>query len=889
MNCLKHYKLLIFIVLSFQQLVAQTNYTLIGNSFKSGTNCYTLTNNTATNSGALWSNTKLNLAKSFHIYTKLNLGCTDAGGTGIAFVLQDSSNTFSSNSFMGYNGFSQSLAVEFDTYQDAANSDPVDDHLALIINGTSDHNSINNLVGPIEIKTGVPNLEDCSYHDVHFYYNADSNLFKVYVDCELRINLSINLLNDVFTASDSAYFGFTANNYPMAFNDHKVCFDYVSLTDTIADAHLCKGTVRQFNAGIGTSYVWGPPVGISNISIRNPNITAVNTTQINVQTTNACGIVRTDTFNLEVSDTANVSISGTLSVCDGDSVALPFNTAGTGPFKIKITGLDTLIINAAGNNIATNAPVYLNPTVNTQYNLIFSGDTNGCIGTPLGSVTVNTTTLTNFTVTNSDAVCNGDCNGQASFTPPVGSTPINYLWPDNSTLNYNSSLCAGNYTITVTYNNNQCTDSFNITVNEPLPLSIQPIADDTICFGNTLNVTASASGGVAPLFYTWAGQGVSVPSINLSPQVTTPFTVAVTDANNCPAVQTSFVVYVEAPLQGTVGTNGNGICRNSSATLYATGNGGNAPYNFMWIDEHGIPYGSANQITVSPLDTTTYFVIMTDACNSTPDTITYKLNVEPVPDLGFVITPVDSCAPAEYEFEFTGYRPNFDYSIVHGDGTINTSATDINYHGYSGVGVYDVAYRVQTSLCDTTVTLPAALTVYRKPIADFYHKPTTVTKLFPHVEFVDQSYDAIFWEWYIEGDLLSTTPNWDVNMPDSGIYKVILYVENEFGCWDELEYPLEVEFDWTTLWVPNAFTPNGDGKNETFKPKINYDLASDYVFQIFDRYGQKIFETRDVKASWDGNFENGTPVQPGNYVYHITFTDANGELVERHGYLNLIK
>jgi gliding motility-associated-like protein len=90
------------------------------------------------------------------------------------------------------------------------------------------------------------------------------------------------------------------------------------------------------------------------------------------------------------------------------------------------------------------------------------------------------------------------------------------------------------------------------------------------------------------------------------------------------------------------------------------------------------------------------------------------------------------------------------------------------------------------------------------------------------------------------------------------------------------------------LYMPNAFTPNGDGMNDTYKPGGG-NTVSDFTMEIFNRWGQKVYATSDVNKGWDGLFENKESLQ-GTYVYHVTYkNNSNGRDIALSGTLLLIR
>ena len=90
------------------------------------------------------------------------------------------------------------------------------------------------------------------------------------------------------------------------------------------------------------------------------------------------------------------------------------------------------------------------------------------------------------------------------------------------------------------------------------------------------------------------------------------------------------------------------------------------------------------------------------------------------------------------------------------------------------------------------------------------------------------------------------------------------------------------------IFIPNSFTPNGDEHNEVFRPVTYYVSEEGYSFSIYNRAGQKIFETKDPQKGWDGSYE-GSQAQNGNYVYHIQFVNGLGNLTEKKDVINLVR
>ena len=122
---------------------------------------------------------------------------------------------------------------------------------------------------------------------------------------------------------------------------------------------------------------------------------------------------------------------------------------------------------------------------------------------------------------------------------------------------------------------------------------------------------------------------------------------------------------------------------------------------------------------------------------------------------------------------------------------------------------------------------------------------------------------------------------------DTGTFAVTYVITNQYNCTDTLVKYVRVNPE-TNIFVPNAFTPDGDGTNEVFLPEITGAL--EYEFLIFDRWGQIVFKTNDMNTGWNGNKYNSGKIMPMDvYTYVINVKDLNQEFVTKNGTIMLIK
>ncbi|PKR79437.1 hypothetical protein CW751_15130 [Brumimicrobium salinarum] len=193
--------------------------------------------------------------------------------------------------------------------------------------------------------------------------------------------------------------------------------------------------------------------------------------------------------------------------------------------------------------------------------------------------------------------------------------------------------------------------------------------------------------------------------------------------------------------------------------------------------------------------------------------------------------------------------------------------------------------------CQASISKSDFVEVYHNPIADFYFMPDTPNVHNPIVDFNNTSLYADEFTWYVLNDTLTeVNPRYEFPA-EADHHKVMLAVATEEGCVDTTFRKIEV-LDKIVFYVPNTFTPDQRGPNETFMPVFTsgYD-PNDYHFSIYNRWGERIFETSVPNSSWDGvDQRNGKNVPEGTYVWKIEFKETMS--TTRHveyGHVNVLR
>ncbi|MBT6965097.1 MAG: T9SS type B sorting domain-containing protein, partial [Flavobacteriales bacterium] len=140
--------------------------------------------------------------------------------------------------------------------------------------------------------------------------------------------------------------------------------------------------------------------------------------------------------------------------------------------------------------------------------------------------------------------------------------------------------------------------------------------------------------------------------------------------------------------------------------------------------------------------------------------------------------------------------------------------------------------------------------------------------------------------WDFDNGMTSSLENPVIEFNNIGNYNVFLIAVSEFGCEDEMIKQVYIHPEYT-IFVPTAFSPDGDGLNDIFEAKGTG--ITEFEMQVFDRWGGLVFESSSVDYGWNGKDVAGEIVNNGTYLYHVALYDHNGRLWVYNGELNLMR
>lgn len=214
---------LLFFYLFLLAVPAQAQFQAHKHASELSCDCYQLTPDVNYQRGSVWRTEKIDLTEPFDLRFDFFLGARDGGADGIVFILQPHSDTAlgQNGGGIGYEGIDTSLAVEFDTWENAW-GDPAEDHIAIFQNGNVEHNNPDNLAGPVDMISGGGNVEDSAYHRVRITWEPDNEELSVYYEGDLRLTYSDDVIDNIFQGDPKVYWGLSSGT-AMAKNEHRFC------------------------------------------------------------------------------------------------------------------------------------------------------------------------------------------------------------------------------------------------------------------------------------------------------------------------------------------------------------------------------------------------------------------------------------------------------------------------------------------------------------------------------------------------------------------------------------------------------------------------------------------------------------------------------------------
>lgn len=402
----------------------------------------------------------------------------------------------------------------------------------------------------------------------------------------------------------------------------------------------------------------------------------------------------------------------------------------------------------------------------------------------------------------------------------------------------------------------------NLGINDLQPVTLNLIDTAVLCQGDALQIPSFPNGGVGPYTYNWS-TGETTSSITVSPTTTTTYTLTVTD--NCllqsATANVTVTVPIYPPITLVVTPDITEICPYLNDTLNVTASGGTGVYSYQWSIVGGSTLTNNKIAYIQPSQTTTYQILVTDQCGeSATANVLYTITSPPL--LLTMSDPQLICPGESTPISVTATGGWGDYYYVWSPG--GETQPNIVVNPYT-----TTTYTATVSDdCQTfTVSDDVTITV-QKPEADFIVSSNLVVEDVP-ITFQNLTVGGVSYVWDLGNGTSSNLVHPNATYPEPGFYDVWLIATDMNGCIDSTKRGIFIREE-TYLYVPNAFTPDNDRFNNVFKAE-SIGLI-EFSIQIYNRWGELLFESTDPNFEWDGTIKKSTKVPDGIYTWVIVYS-----------------
>ena len=554
------------------------------------------------------------------------------------------------------------------------------------------------------------------------------------------------------------------------------------------------------------------------------------------------------------------------------------------------------------NTSTTQSPIHTYSASGTYTATLTVSNAVGCTSVITQTVTVNPVPVPAFSspnvcLNNSSSFTNqttGSFSGVWNFgEPSSGPSNISNLQNPNHTYS-----APGTYTVSLlTTSQFGCVDSIShkLVVN-PLPMA--SFNSTTVCIGSATaftDLSTISAGNITSWSWTFGDPNSAAnntSTLQNPPHIFTHagnFNVVLTATSDsgCQSTTTLNVLVNPLPVAAFTSTK---VCLNNP-TVFNNGSIGASQWDWAFGD------GNISNIQ-NPIHTylgsgTYVSTLIVTSIGSCKDTVTDTITVYPLPIVNFTADSI--CVGYATSFTDGSSISNGTITLWHWDfGDGNSSSLQNPTHIYSSSGTYNVTLTVTSGNgCVSSVLLKSL--VYPLPRANFVTNPAPTASLTDNVAFNDLSTgNAVQWNWLFGDGDTAIVQNPSHVYSDTGTYIVTLEIVSNHGCVDTIQHPLEIkEF---AFYIPNCFTPNGDGANDFF---CGEGIGiKEYEMRVYDRWGNLIFSCKvngppqTQPCRWDGKVDGGasnTIVQDGVYVWKVHILDVFNKEYDYIGSVTVVR
>ncbi|MFN5295522.1 MAG: gliding motility-associated C-terminal domain-containing protein [Flavobacteriales bacterium] len=362
----------------------------------------------------------------------------------------------------------------------------------------------------------------------------------------------------------------------------------------------------------------------------------------------------------------------------------------------------------------------------------------------------------------------------------------------------------------------------------------------------------------------------------------------ISDGGNCCVNPLTPVWTIEVP-------NDTATCYNGELSLYLTENqNGVGPFTYEWT-YNTVPVCTDASCTVPVTVDGEACLTITNA-NGQNLSDCFDVSVDAPIFIALSVSDTVLCMPAQFLLTNDTDPSTFTSQQWTIEGTPYPNQSNVTFTP-TQPGVFDIALEVSTAIgCAYDTLLTDYLEAYPQPQANYTSEPLILEADNTDVTLLDLSQGSIAsWEWTISlpsEELVSMEQNPAFSLPlgVGGSYPMQLEVISADGCSDEIIGVLTVN-EMFNLFIPVAFSPNGDGINDVFKIESSGLDPDSFRMEVFNRWGEKVFSSTDPGQAWTGGADGGDFYMPnGIYYYYITTSSVKtGERFYYKGYFTIVR
>ena len=551
-------------------------------------------------------------------------------------------------------------------------------------------------------------------------------------------------------------------------------------------------------------------------------------------------------------------------------------TAGIAPFRYSIDGVNFQALNQFASLFSAPYTITITDSALCQ--------------TSVSVVVGNAARVVIDSISIVKPACKGFANGSITIYPSLGVPPYQYALNAGAYQNLNvfTNIAATLGDTIYIRDNSGCIKDTIITITEPAALTIATNAISATCTGTPdgkINITAA--GGTTP--YTYTKDPALLTGFQSSPilaAVQGIYTVTVKDANGCTASK-SETVLLNDTMRLSLGADTT-FCEGVGINLLPKTN--DATTIFKWTPSKGLSDSLAKNPLASPADTTTYYLTAKWGVCERKDSITLNILLKPIANAGND-TAVCFKTPANLYGSISEVSGPVTYLWSPSAFLSRTDTTEATLSAATS-GVYNYYFTVKDTYgCNFSNTDTVVITVQALVPAFAGNDTNAVTgNPLPHqLTATGGGIGGRYqWSWFPTGGVVLSNPN--IANPTVQLsnhkYEFAVKVTDFAGCigYDTIKITV---YDGPNFYLPNAFSPNGDGNNDIFRP-IPVGISTIEYFRIFNRYGEPVYQTNQWMAGWNGTFK-GKLMATGTYVWMIKGKDRKGIVVQQKGTVVLIR